>query len=397
MLAVALLSVAMTSSPASASEPLSIRIVGNHFVDGSGRPVRLLGVNRSGSEYECVDGRGFFDGPSDGDSIAAMASWHINAVRVPLNEDCWLGINGAPAALSGAAYRDAITAYVQRLHDAGLYAIVDLHWSAPGTQPANADTGQGRKMADRDHAPDFWRSVATAFKDDPATVLDLYNEPHDISWDCWQNGCETSDANGSWETAGFQSLIDAVRGTSARNPILVAGLRWSGDLRGWPHGLHDPAQQMAASWHVYTPTSRLDALRDFVVRPIAASYPVVIAELGEKDCGHAWLDGFLNWADNLGISYLAWTWDTWPDCANPVLITSYQGTPTAYGVGFRDHLQALWRSQAAPRVLSPIEAFIPLIGAIVVVAALLVVLLFAAVFGVRRRRRRNPARTVIAM
>src|SRR2546422_103719 len=208
---------------------LSIRIVGNHFVDGGGGPVRLLGVNRSGTEYECMDGKGPFDGPSDAASIAVMASWHINTVRVPLNEDCWLGINGAPAAFSGAAYRDAIVAYVRRLHDAGLYAIVDLHWSAQGTLPAD-------------------------------------------------------DGTGTWQVAGYQSLLDAVRATGAPNPVLVAGNRWAGDLRGWPHGVHDPMHQLAASWHVYSPGPRLDSLRDLVVRPVAAAYPVVAAEFGEKDC-----------------------------------------------------------------------------------------------------------------
>ena len=111
---------------------LSVRIVGNHFVDGGGRPVRLLGVNRSGSEYACMANWAVFDGPSDAASIAAMASWNIDAVRVPLNEDCWLGINGAPAGFSGASYRTAIAGYVSRLHAAGMYAIVDLHWNAQG-------------------------------------------------------------------------------------------------------------------------------------------------------------------------------------------------------------------------------------------------------------------------
>ena len=27
-----------------------------------------------------------------------MKAWNINAVRVPLNEDCWLGINGVASA-----------------------------------------------------------------------------------------------------------------------------------------------------------------------------------------------------------------------------------------------------------------------------------------------------------
>ncbi len=385
----AVLTVAPTLSAfAAAPASLSIRVVGNHFVDGDGQPMRLLGLNRSGTEYECMDGRGPFDGPADAQSIAVMASWRVNAVRVPLNEDCWLGINGAPAAYSGANYRGAIAAYVRRLHDAGLYAIVDLHWNAPGTLPADGRTGQGRPMADRDHAPSFWRSAATVFRGDPAVVFDLFNEPHDISWDCWQNGCTTTDALGTWQIAGFQSLLDAVRATGARNPILVAGNRWAGDLRGWPHGLVDPARQLAASWHLFSPGSRLDSLRDLVVRPLAGTYPVVAAELSERDCAHGWLDQFTGWADDAGISYLAWSWNASPDCGNPVLITSYDGSPTEFGVGYRDHLAALWRQHARTRVLSPLQADAPLLGA--AGASVLAAAVFATgvLFLVRRRRRR---------
>jgi len=77
----------------------------------------------------------------------------------------------------------------------------------------------------------------------------------------------------------------------------------------------------------------------------------VTGELGENDCGHAYIDQYMSWADLHGISYLAWTWDTW-DCANgPALITDYTGTPTAFGAGFRDHLAALaWHAR---RALSP--------------------------------------------
>jgi hypothetical protein len=388
----------LTASGQPSASALSIRIVGNHFVDGTGTTIRLLGVNRSGTEDECVAGNGIFDGPSDETSIAAMASWHINAVRVPLNEDCWLGINGVAPAFSGLSYQQAIEGYVGRLHDAGLYAILDLHWNAQGGLEATTGNGQGRQMADADHSPTFWHSVATAFRDDPATVFDLYNEPHDISWDCWQRGCQTSDATGSWRVAGFQSLIDAVRSTGARNPILVPGNRWAGDLRGWPHGLVDAAHQLAASWHVYAPPgTRLDALKDFVVRPILAGYPVVAAEIGEKDCAHQWLDSFTNWADGVGISYLAWTWDTWPDCTNPVLITAYDGTPTPYGVGYFDHLTTLWRDHAGPSVLSPIGAFAPMIFAGIGGIALVILVVNFGFFTLRRLRTRRRPLTVTTM
>jgi endoglucanase len=74
------------------------------LVDGAGHPIRLLGVDRSGTEYACAQGWGIFDGPSDAASVAAISSWDTNAVRVPLNEDCWLGINGVSSAYGGAAY-----------------------------------------------------------------------------------------------------------------------------------------------------------------------------------------------------------------------------------------------------------------------------------------------------
>src|SRR5262245_16166535 len=73
---------------------LAVHVNGTHRVDQNGTPMRLLGVNRSGAEYACAQGWGIFDGPTDAASITAIASWHVNAVRVPLNEDCWLGING---------------------------------------------------------------------------------------------------------------------------------------------------------------------------------------------------------------------------------------------------------------------------------------------------------------
>ena len=66
---------AATEAPIAAqAASLSVRIAGNHFVDGAGRTVRLLGVNRSGTEYECMANNGFFDGPSDAASVAQVVN-----------------------------------------------------------------------------------------------------------------------------------------------------------------------------------------------------------------------------------------------------------------------------------------------------------------------------------
>jgi hypothetical protein len=312
---------------------LAVHVVENRLVDAQDRPIRLLGVNRSGAEYACVQHLGFFAGPTDKQAIAAMAAWGINAVRLPLNEDCWLGINGVPSEYSGARYRAAIRAYVARLHRAGLYVVLDLHWSAPGRARA---TGQ-EPLADLDHSPAFWASVGRTFRADPAIIFDLYNEPFGISWRCWRDGCTLP--NG-WRAAGMQRLINAVRSSGARQPVIAAGLDWGGDLSSWlEYRPHDPHNQLVAGLHVYDFRSCIDPScwqRD--VGPVARVVAVVTTELGQKACTSAFVKRFMNWADRARMSYLGWTWNP-TGCASPALIRSWDGRPTASGALFRAQLR----------------------------------------------------------
>src|SRR4029077_20708637 len=81
--AVTLTEVASTAAP-------QLHVSGNKLVDAGGSQVVLHGVNRSGAEYACVQGWGFFDGPVDEKSILAIKTWtHVTAVRVPVNDACW--------------------------------------------------------------------------------------------------------------------------------------------------------------------------------------------------------------------------------------------------------------------------------------------------------------------
>ena len=321
---------------AAAPAPPTVRVAGATLVDGAGHPLRLLGVDRSGTEYACAQGWGIFDGPSDRASVDAMAAWHVDAVRVPLNEDCWLGINGVRPAYSGATYRAAIEAYVAELHADGMVAVLDLHWSAPGSELA---TGQ-QISADADHSPAFWTSVAAAFRSDPGVVFDLYNEPHDISWSCWRNGCTNSEG---WQSAGMQQLLDAVRGAGATQPVMVGGLGWSGDLSQWlTWEPDDPLHQLVASAHIYNFSGcNTAACWSRTISPVAARVPVVTGELGENDCADSFVDSYMAWADAAGVSYLGWAWNTAGCASFPALVSSYDGTPTGFGTGFRAHLAAL--------------------------------------------------------
>lgn len=335
----ALLAVLATSAVAQAAPWIGVR--DNHLVDGKGKTVRLLGMNRSGTEYSCQQGYGFFDGPSDAASIRVMQSWHINAVRVPLNETCWLGINGIDAALGGESYRRTIRAWVGRLEAAGLYVILDLHVAAPGGLRATGII----PMADADHAPEFWRGVAAEYRDDRAVLFDLYNEPHDVGWGCWERGCTIHDDRvGSYRTAGMAELVAAVRSTGAEQPLLLGGVAWARNLDRWlAHLPPDPLDSLVASNHTYDFAACFRACRADLAR-IARHHPVVTGELGEGDCRHGYIDDYMPWADRHGISYLGWTWNAhggWTCRSGPALIRDFDGTPTGFGIGFREHLRRL--------------------------------------------------------
>ncbi|MGZ6708262.1 MAG: cellulase family glycosylhydrolase [Solirubrobacteraceae bacterium] len=320
----------------------SLRVEGNRLIGRGGAPVQLHGVNRSGSEYACVQGWGMFDGPSDDRSIAAMRAWNANAVRVLLNEDCWLGINGVKDAYSGATYRKAIVDYVRRIEAHGMYAEVALIWAAPGSyratyQPASPDA---------DHSPDVWRGMADAFKGEPGVLLAPWGETI-VNADCFLHGgtCEATygPSNTPYRTAGMQEAVDVMRAEGWTGPIVIPGIDSANDMTKWlSHEPHDPLGQIVAESHVYgKQVCSTAACFDRNYAPVAARVPMIFGETGESfddsSCGASDVTGFMDWADAHGVGYLPWTWDTWGTCG--ALITSYDGTPKGeYGRAVRAHL-----------------------------------------------------------
>jgi endoglucanase len=338
-----------TTNPYAPYAAKALRVMGNKIVDTTGATVRLLGVNRAGTEYMCVPptmGSYVFDGATGPNSITAMLSWKMNTVRLPLNESCWLGISGT--LVSADQYKNEIVDYVQRLHARGLYVILDLHWSAPGNTPAIRQT----TMAYAAHAPAFWTSVATTFKDDPMVIFDLFNEPildatsnagePPVSdpWGCWLNGCVVS---GNM-TAGMQLLIDTVRATGATQPLVANGVNWAHRLDQWiQRRPADPMNNLIAGFHLYNDGGcAQQSCWDNMVDSVSRTVPVLTGELGQRDCAHGFIDSFMTWADARGISYLGWAWNVQNCNSFPALISNVDGTPTNFGIGLRDHLLSLF-------------------------------------------------------
>lgn len=362
-----------TTTPSTPSSPglgSGLHVSGNHLVDANGGIVTLHGADMAGTEFVCAQGWSsdpFGGQPEDSpQTFAAMRSWNINVVRVPLNEDCWLGINGVK--IPAGSYQAAVTKLVGDLRAAGFYVILDLHWSAPAGQLALSQN----PAPDEDHSPSFWKSVAGTFAGDTGVIYDLYNEPF-FYWlapggpdenTCLWNGCtltqyETGGTpftiTANWRSAGFNELIGDIRSTGAKNVIMAGGTNWARDLSGWL--AHKPADSnVVASWHSY-PSANPSLLSecaaqwcwDQVIAPLAAKVPVIVGETGDSAAGpETYLPGFLPYAGAHGLDVVAWTWNAWTN-PDDVLVTNMQtGTPTAgEGMTFKAWL-AGQPSAAAP-------------------------------------------------
>ena len=316
--------------------PPELRVVGNHLEDAGGHLVRLQGVNIPSLEW---DPKGdHFQESLD----VALGAWKAKVIRVPLAQDLWFGyFKGNRAADGGKAYREYLDNVIKTISDRNAYVMLDLHWSDGGHWGENV----GQHSMPDDHSLEFWNEVSARYANNPAVLFDLYNEPHDVSWDVWKNGGEVEERNEdpsrglhlTYHTPGLQAILDAVRSTGARNIVVASGLDWGYDLRGIldGHALVDAkGNGVLYATHIYP--WKKD--RESRVTPVIARYPVFVGEVGTKpwkagDPPHenvytdTWAPEVLAYIDQHQLSWTAWSFHPG---ASPCLITGWDYTPTAY-------------------------------------------------------------------
>ena len=323
--AVLLASGLVAVQPAAAAVVAPTPVVqGNKLVDSrTGATFVPHGVNIPGLEYSCVQG---WRALPDANEFTTIASWKVNTVRLPLNESCWLGLDGSPQGSSVTQYKADVAAWVSGAVAAGLVVILDLHWNAPAGYLAS---GQ-RAMPDERSAA-FWTSVATTYAGNKSVLFELFNEPYSrsgftLSWDCWKNGgCLApveNDATGTlsgnkYTVTGMQTLVTAVRAAGATQPLLLGGLNYSNDLTGWiANKPTDPLNQLVAAWHNYPGQGCSTSCWNSTITTVAASVPIVTTEFGNTAettstaAGNSgnYLVPFMTWADAHGIGYMPWAW-----------------------------------------------------------------------------------------
>ncbi len=323
-----------------------IKVQGNHLVSTyDGHAVQLLGVSVSGLEQGYTsfanDTENYGDAADPG--FAAMASWNINVVRIPLNEDTWLGVNDCTKGGGTATeLQGHVQQAVQKANAAGLYVVLDLHWTAPNS--FGCPQGQGA-MPDADNSVAFWQSVASLFKDNPAVVFELFNEPFGTNayanwlapldalappgqsasdqrillsggtydagymYEC-NAGCKLAMGRqylaphtAPFRAAGLQTIVDAIRATGATNVVIASPIGYAGQIQSWIGAKpKDPIGQLAAGWHE-SGGPRVTVSNAQGV--LGSGYPIIITEAYKAG------NNTFYWAVNNAVGFLYWAWVDW--------------------------------------------------------------------------------------
>jgi endoglucanase len=322
---------------------------------------------------------------------AVFQSWKANAVRIPLNVASWLGLttytaHGQPATSFGSAvnadpqgtYKQTVIAAVVAAQAAGMYVILDLHWSAPqvtlnGVTHYITPDGQPEFMNSSTDIT-FWQSIAQTFGTQASlagvntqgVIFELFNEPYidyyasgatlnelmlnggTVATFHWAIGAYSVTPSAGVGIAGYQQALNAIRTIGAQNVVIVNGPSWAQEAQNYKSWFPQDTlstPQLAAGWHPY-PSGNYPYSDGNVYGRIgsdtggdsatfskwneailANGIPVIITEDGGEGgtaatSGEPHMQYMMNWADKNNASYVAWEW-TEPQAAATSVTNNY--------------------------------------------------------------------------
>ncbi|MHB8636696.1 MAG: glycoside hydrolase family 5 protein [Fimbriimonadaceae bacterium] len=331
----------MASPPSAAARGLpQLHTAGNQILDDHDRRVILRGVNVASMEWSSTG-----EGHLMNTLRVAVTEWHANIIRLPMSQDRWFG-KGPEQTDGGRAYRGMIRSAVNYCASNRCYILLDLHWNDAGQWGKNI----GQHVMPDMYSLEFWKSCAHDYRNQSAVLFDLYNEPHDTTWDIWLNGGDIDEQRGpgarqgrfvpvKYRTPGMQEMLDTVRSTGARNVVVCGGLDWAYDLSGFLKGyrLKDPkGHGVIYACHTYP--IKGDSVDAWLKKLDAAlpSIPVIMSEFGANNRGasanqpNPWVARVVAAMETRHCNWIAW--DMHP-AAGPTLVSDWQYTPTpSFGV-----------------------------------------------------------------
>ena len=306
------------------------------FRSDTGQMVLLRGVNRSGLEYSEPSDHGFL--PAAGltrDEIREIVlGWQCNVIRLPFNQDWALrGRSGH----SGEEYMASIDQVIEWAAALGAYTILDLQWLDADTVYGHTRDENGIRH-DNHVAPtpnvdtiSLWRMFANHYREEPAVLFDLFNEPHDPLNDdsgpiyLLDRSGAVVESDGSlvgpaeW-IAWATRLVDEIRTIRPAGLILVGGVAWAFDLSA----IHLDAHNLLYSTHIY---ANRPAKTWWKAIGRTWELPVFVGEwggtTGQLDYGRE----LANVLRQQGLGWTAWSWVDYPHLVRPPGAPDFRPTP----------------------------------------------------------------------
>jgi aryl-phospho-beta-D-glucosidase BglC (GH1 family) len=245
---------------------------GTQLVDEHGNAVQLRGMS--------VFNPGNYDDCVSPDSVKFLAThWGISVLRIPMSGD-------------PSEYKRRMP-YVDYALQAGIYAIVDFHYT-------------GKTPLINDNARNFWRTMATKFKGYNNVFYETFNEPG-------------PDADWNRDIKPFhEAMLQVIRPIDPQAIVLCGTRRWSQMVWQVPGNEVQPSKNVMYVRHSYAATHRdYDA-----VAAVLDKIPVFMSEWGVCDAsGSGHLDGgsAQTWVDMMAakshnphgvtISWVNWGYD----------------------------------------------------------------------------------------
>lgn len=311
-----------------------LRTSGNRIINSAtGVPILLRGINRSGLEYSDPDEQGFLSGASisRAEIQFIVNGWRANIIRLPFNQDFVLrGRNGRTAE----EYQQSLDQLIYWASMFGAYTLLDLQW----LDAERIYGGNQNFVAPLPNlqSTELWSTLAGRYKDEPAVLYDLFNEPHDRllddPWPLNKPDGTTYPASqmrvtmNEWQPWAL-TLTAAIRNENPDALIFIGGTNWAYDLRGMPI---EDLENVVYSTHIY-PNKGSDW--DNVFGDLSESVPVFAGEIGGTESPDEldYVRRLLVYLKQREIGFAAWSW-----IDQPQLITRF--VPTAFGEIIRGSL-----------------------------------------------------------
>lgn len=297
--------------------------------------VLLRGVNRSGLEYSELPRAGI----SQLEIQEITRTWRSNIIRLPFNQE-WV-LRGS-AWCHADSYLNSLDQVIEWASAGGAYTLLDLQWLDRDTPYGVLADGSVNHVPPLPNADSIslWRQLAERYREEPAVLFDLLNEPHDPLKDDSQStfvigrhGEPIAESLAVVTAAEWNPwagrLLNEIRAIHPESLIFIGGVNWAYDLRG----VFVEASNVVYSTHVYS--NRKPSSWDRYFGNLAKSRPVFAGEWGGGDDDLAWGRRLETYLSQRNIGWTAWSW-----ADKPHLIERDQSdfTATAFGGLVRDVL-----------------------------------------------------------